>query len=200
MGAISMKILRGVLLGLSIVGGAHVVYAIVDKADTLVREHALHNAAGANNIAEVRRRLDDVESPNDSSEPDHSALINLVRQGNAHMAAVLLESGADPNQLDMFGWTPLHYAVTARKPDLELIALLVRHGASVNVIGRDGRTPLHRAAMFGRAEDVKLLLALGAQADIRDEVGLTAWDLAASYPDVRTVLAGSGSQTQAAKD
>src|SRR5512143_188763 len=147
-----MKILRGVLLGLAVIGGAHVVFAIVDKADALLQEHTLHSAAGANNIEE--QRVAAGKSPNGSTEPGHSTLVNVVRQGNAHMAAVLLESGADPNQLDPYGCTPLHYAITARKPDLELIALLVQHGASVNVIGRYGRTPLHRAATFGRTEDV----------------------------------------------
>ena len=47
-------------------------------------------------------------------------------------------------------------------------------GASLEQRDKDGRTSLHRAAEFGIAEQVVVLLELGAAMGARDEVGGTA--------------------------
>jgi ankyrin repeat protein len=54
-----------------------------------------------------------------------------------------LMNGADVNEKDRFGATPLHYAIAEKH--LEAISSLLRHGADVTVRDGDGKTPLHYA-------------------------------------------------------
>jgi len=54
--------------------------------------------------------------------------------------------GADVNEKDCFGATPLHCAVAEKQ--LEAISLLLRNGADVTAQDRDGKTPLHYAVEY----------------------------------------------------
>ncbi len=94
--------------------------------------------------------------------------------GNAHthipgnwIAAVdyLLELGADINQRDHSGYTPLHHA--AARGDTEMIQWLVDHGADVTVVSRKGQTtvdmangPVSRVTPYPEA--IALLESMGA--------------------------------------
>ena len=82
-------------------------------------------------------------------------LIEAVKGENATAAKELIESGADVNQQDDQGWTPLNYA--AGKGDLELVKLLVENSADIFKVGRDQRTPYMIALAAGRVEVVKFL-------------------------------------------
>ena len=64
-------------------------------------------------------------------------------------------NGADVNQQDEQGWTPLNFA--AGKGDLSLTKLLVEKGADVFKVGRDRRTPYMIALAAGRVSVVKYL-------------------------------------------
>src|SRR5262245_35504707 len=76
---------------------------------------------------------------------------------NADIAAVkeLLASGADVNQQDEKGWTPLNWA--AGKGALDIVKLLIDGGAELFKVGRDQRTPYMIALAAGRVEVVKYL-------------------------------------------
>ena len=94
--------------------------------------------------------------------------------GNAHthipgnwIAAVdyLIELGADINQRDANGYTPLHHA--AARGDTEMIQWLVDHGADVMVVSRKGQTtvdmangPVSRVTPYPDA--IALLESMGA--------------------------------------
>uniref|UniRef100_W5N2I9 Ankyrin repeat domain-containing protein 54 n=1 Tax=Lepisosteus oculatus TaxID=7918 RepID=W5N2I9_LEPOC len=56
---------------------------------------------------------------------------------------LLLSSGADPNQRDGLGNTPLHLAACTNH--VPVITTLLRGGARVDALDRAGRTPLHLA-------------------------------------------------------
>ena len=112
-------------------------------------------------------------------------LNGAVYHGHWQLTQFLLESGADPNDADAeTGETPLHSAIV--KPNLlstnRVVAVLLASGANPNsktkngvITGafmRDcktkGETPLHRAAAFGNAETIQLLLDAGAVIDAKD--------------------------------
>lgn len=73
------------------------------------------------------------------------------------------EQGADVNYVDHYGRTPIFSQASAWNGDVQL---LIDLGAEVNVTA-GGVTPLHYAAMYGRPQAVRVLLAAGADVDVR---------------------------------
>lgn len=79
-----------------------------------------------------------------------------------------LEAGADPNETDQFGNTPIYSVISLWKETdntLGLIEKLIRHGASVNHVNNSGATPLHWVAEneVGESESItRALIAAGA--------------------------------------
>lgn len=75
------------------------------------------------------------------------------------------EQGADVNFVDYYGKTPLFHQAGSWRGEVQL---LIDLGAEVQVAA-GGVTPLHYAAMYGRPEAVKVLLAAGADVEARPE-------------------------------
>lgn len=104
--------------------------------------------------------------------------------GHARLCEFLIERGADVNHpLPDTGETPLHAALSKADPSFtKVVRVLLTHGANPNVATKEsvetgafmrdirtrGETPLHRAAAFGTAEAIQLLLDAGATVDARD--------------------------------
>ena len=107
-----------------------------------------------------------------------SALRIWLRCSYGHTGAVrtLLDTGADANQPDGRGESPL--AGVAFKGLIDVAELLVAGEAIIDAPSADGRTPLMMAAAFNRVEMVAWLLAHGASPDARDAAGLRAVDIA----------------------
>ena len=104
--------------------------------------------------------------------PLHLAAAAL-RTGSAKL---LLESGANVNEENRRGATPLHYACDPRPKSGgiwdpakqgEIIDLLVRHGANLEKVDRGGASALHRAVRARSPVAVRQLLKAGARVDIR---------------------------------
>lgn len=100
-------------------------------------------------------------------------------EGRAEEVKQLIEEGADPNCLDAERRSPLSIAIINRRR--ECLRPLISGGADVNKrSGPQLNTPLHQAVKLGpEGKDVvKLLLQRGAKSDVKNEKGLSAYDLA----------------------
>ncbi|MFO0892763.1 MAG: ankyrin repeat domain-containing protein [Isosphaeraceae bacterium] len=122
------------------------------------------------------------------------ALFAALRRHQMDRVRELLERGADVNQRDEDGSTPLDYAISdddlppelvgelldrGAKPDATdeegttalmvaptpLLPLLIAHGANVNARDRAGGTPLIQAASLGDVKRLEILLDHGAEID-----------------------------------
>ena len=82
-------------------------------------------------------------------------LIEAVKAGDRAAALSQLGSGAQPDQRDEQGWTPLCWA--AGRGDAGLVSALVEAGADVFAAGRDQRTPYMIALAAGHAEVARAL-------------------------------------------
>lgn len=82
------------------------------------------------------------------------------------------------NQLDIFGYSPLLYAV--KLPDTAIAKLLLKNGAQANDRTRIGKVScLHRACLTGNVEMIQLLLRSGADKEAVDADGRSISDVIA---------------------
>ncbi|XP_043224289.1 ankyrin repeat and SAM domain-containing protein 6-like [Amphibalanus amphitrite] len=151
---------------------------------------ALDMARVAGHRQVVRVLEDSTEEAEDTG--DSTDLHEAVRRRDLTLATQLLS--ADPgaaNRVRSESGAPLTLAALAG--DTPMAALLLRHGAVVDQPEpTTGWTPLMHAVFHNHPEMVKLLLSSGADANVRDHKGCTAFDLASlvdSSPDMIRLLA-----------
>jgi ankyrin repeat protein len=106
----------------------------------------------------------------------HTALHIAVRARAFSWLSYLLGKGADPNEADKNGVTPLMLASQMGQSDA--VVALARSGARVDVANDAGETPLISAVHNRSLAMVRLLLAAGADPDRADNSGRTARDYA----------------------
>jgi ankyrin repeat protein len=123
--------------------------------------HTLLNAPGIN--IEMKARNGD------------NALMIAAYKGNKPAVEALLAKGAQVNRP---GWTALHYAATGGHNDI--VQLLLEKSAYIDAESPNRTTPIMMAAWGGHIYTVKLLLDEGADATLKNDVGMTAIDFAKS--------------------
>jgi uncharacterized protein len=83
----------------------------------------------------------------------------------------LLSQGADVDERDKLGRTPLMQATIDKR--LDIMKLLLDSGASVDIQDKNGWSALHFAAQAQLADGIELLASRGATIDITDSHGNT---------------------------
>ena len=111
-----------------------------------------------------------------------SPLADRIASGDRRAALAMITAGADVNQAQPDGTTPLQWA--AYRVDRELLAALLKKGARPNVVNKYGASPLAEAVKVANAEVVGMLLEAGADANVANEDGQTPLMLAARTGDV----------------
>jgi ankyrin repeat protein len=113
---------------------------------------------------------------NARSELDNCVLFVAAYHGQASVARVLIDAGADLDEGGSAEMAPLHAATVNNH--LEVLRLLLDAGAKVDVRDAWGRTPLHYAAGEGHTEAAEALIASGADRAVTDSDGQTPLDAA----------------------
>jgi len=106
----------------------------------------------------------------------NTALMMAAFKRDGDTVRALLDKGAKVNQP---GWTALHYA--AASGDAAIAQLLIERGAKLDALSprpSGAVTPLMMAAREGQDGIVRLLVAKGANAGLKNTEGVTAAQLA----------------------
>lgn len=111
-----------------------------------------------------------------------SGLADRIQAGDRRGALALIAQGADVDEAQPDGTTPLHWA--AYRVDRELVAALLEAGAEADVVNDYGASPLAEAVNVADADMVGRLLRAGADANVANDDGQTALMLAARTGDV----------------
>lgn len=90
-----------------------------------------------------------------SEDRGYTPLMDAVFKGNAEIAKILIEKGADVNKVNKEGQTMIVLAVGADK--LELCKLLTENGADVDVPDAMGMSAYGYAELFKKTEILKVL-------------------------------------------
>ena len=90
-------------------------------------------------------------------------LLDASKNDDVNKVKELLDSGADKDAKNNYGWTPLIRACA--HVHLEVVKLLLEYGADKEAKNNYGSTPLIIASFHGYTEVVKLLLEYGAVED-----------------------------------
>lgn len=108
--------------------------------------------------------------------PTSGALVCAIETGHSSLIPLIIQYGADVNERQGWGGTPLHRA--AAHGSIMAIDTLIEAGARRNVRDSRKRTVLHYAAVEGRSEVIPRLLELGFDIEAKDEEGQTPLHLA----------------------
>jgi ankyrin repeat protein len=170
----------GVLRSLIVSFSTLVIWCLVLTIPALTHAGDLHDAVKAKDVSAINDLL---ASGTDIDELDFvvgTALHIAVSQGDAEIAEILINHGADIEaESELQGARSLHLA--AQSGAISIITLLLDKGADVE--SRDGNllTPLVRAAAAGQLEAVELLIDHGAGVDVRVETDGTTPLLRATF-------------------
>jgi ankyrin repeat protein len=114
------------------------------------------------NVAIVQMFIDhgaDVSGRDDAS-PGHSPLMYAAQHGYLEVGILLLEHGADIEQVDDFNDTALN--VAAFFGQLEFVEMMVERGAKLDVYGFGGRNAIRHAMANNHDDVVAFLRAAGS--------------------------------------
>ncbi|KAJ2990388.1 hypothetical protein NUW58_g2975 [Xylaria curta] len=164
----------------------------------------LRNAANSGKAERILALLDDGADINAIDIIGGSTALSIATWLSFDdVVQLLIQQGADVNQRDRRGWTPLHIAarygyrriiellvtngadldlkihgwtpllLTAKDLEPRLCCFLIDNGADVTAADYHGRTPLHWASKCGEGRLVRLLIKKGADVNAEDRWGRT---------------------------
>ena len=144
--------------------GGLLVLAI--SANTFVLADTYENAVAENNVADIKKFLDNAIDIDHRGTNGKTALMIASRDGNKELVDLLIERGADINAKNINDGTPLMFAAINGSP--EIVTTLLDAGANPSATGTNGWGALMVAAAKGHAPTTRLLLNAGADVNSVD--------------------------------
>lgn len=180
------------------------------SAQDLFGNSGLIAAAGAGQADIVDMLLSAKANVNAQTQAGHTALMGAVEKGDMRIVQALLKAGANVNAKNNKNESALFPAV--QTGNLRLVEALLLAGAETNIANSrpmtsndSGYTPLMYAARHGLVatdgpwvEIVRVLLAKGADANLRSHHGATALSIAErnGYADIIDALRSAGARKE----
>lgn len=113
-------------------------------------------------------------------------LTHFAARGDISKVRALLDAGADANEKNSTGWTPLH--CVAMRGGAAMARLLAENGADLEAEDELKETPLITACRFGNQSVIPVLIELGANIrHVAKEKHTALWYAISSMKDVATV-------------
>lgn len=147
-----------------------------ERREIYRRHKAAHAAYCAGDAAALRAALDNppdfpnCRQPFELAVGDHPLEYAIYWSPLAFIAE-LIGLGADVNYDDPAGFPPLIAALSSGRPDKhKIVRLLLDNGADVDQRGINDWAPLHYAVVERDAEAVTMLLAHGADPDLKTRI------------------------------
>lgn len=162
------------------------------------QNEALHRAISASDIDAARGALANGADVNAFSPHGAPSLVLAAYRGSVEMIRLLLEQGADI-ELRTTGWDRSSALDTAVVWDhFDAVRTLLDAGAVVDAVAENGTTALMLAALEPDHRIALLLLERGANVNLRDLSGRSAWDIASekTMDDMAALLAEHGAETE----
>lgn len=188
--------MKRILFSIAYISLVSAAFAQTDVSD---QNAQLIQAAKDSNLSAVQTLLAGGADVNARRTADGvTALMWAALNGNAEIAGLLIEKGADINAKSNDGLTVLGAAKSSDHKDI--VQLLEKKLATLNPAEKsipDGNTEsfaLHKAAYEGNLEEVKALIAKGADVNAKAQNGRTALFVAANkgYADLAELLIAKG--------
>ncbi|MDH4241512.1 MAG: ankyrin repeat domain-containing protein, partial [Phycisphaerae bacterium] len=130
---------------------------------------ALHFAAFMNDLNSIKELIEDGTDVDSKDKENQTPLLYAALCGNKQVVEYLVDKGADINARRSERDQPILHKI-ARHGDKDMVELLISKGANVNATANTGAatiTPLDHAVLSGHADVTAVLLAHGADPDIR---------------------------------
>lgn len=114
---------------------------------------------------------------------------NAVRASNYELMEELVQRGANVNELDPIGNTPLMYVAGRTGYPLKFVEFLIKNKALVNAKGNADNTALILASSVNNVSVAEVLLKNGADIDTRNKLDYTAEEVARKWGHVQIIKA-----------
>jgi len=132
----------------------------------------LHQAAGKNDVAEIKKLLAQGAEIDARDADGRTALLVATHANRIEAAKALIDAGADVNAKDNINDSPYLYA--GARGHLNILKMTLSHGADLKSVNRYGGTALIPASERGHVETVRTLIKAGVKVDHVNNLHWTA--------------------------
>lgn len=142
------------------------------------------NVNAKNNVGKSPLHISCFKQPFDRANVKENKWDTYYHVENFSIIKFLIEKGANVNEVDNDGNTPLHIA--CKSSDEKIVNFLLANHAYVNSVNENGNTPLHEVCSMisDKWELAKSLILYGANLDLKNNQGDTPLHLACSNCDI----------------